>query len=79
MPAMGAPMNRAVDTFAAAVGHLESLHLRHDADVGVILVQVDQLARINNAAGTAAGDAVLEETTNSGGARTSTGSTARAS
>ncbi|MGH6650699.1 MAG: GGDEF domain-containing phosphodiesterase [Sphingopyxis sp.] len=54
-------MNRAVDTFAAAVGHLESLHLRHDADVGVILVQVDQLARINNAAGTAAGDAVLEE------------------
>jgi EAL domain-containing protein (putative c-di-GMP-specific phosphodiesterase class I)/GGDEF domain-containing protein len=54
-------MNRAVDTFAAAVGHLESLHSRHDADVGVILVQVDQLARINNAAGTAAGDAVLEE------------------
>ncbi len=61
MPAMGAPMNRAVDSFAAAVGHLESLHLRYDADVGVILVQVDQLARINNSAGTEAGDAVLEE------------------
>ncbi|WP_144037831.1 diguanylate cyclase domain-containing protein, partial [Sphingopyxis sp. KK2] len=54
-------MNRAVDSFAAAVGHLESLHLRYDADVGVILVQVDQLARINNSAGTEAGDAVLEE------------------
>lgn len=54
-------MNRLLDTFAAAVGHLETLHVRHDADVGVILVQVDQLARINNSAGTAAGDAVLDE------------------
>ncbi|ALJ14822.1 GGDEF domain-containing phosphodiesterase [Sphingopyxis macrogoltabida] len=54
-------MNRLPDTFAAAVGHLETLHGRHDADVGVILVQVDQLARINNSAGTAAGDAVLDE------------------
>ena len=35
--------------------------MRYDADVGVILVQVDQLARINNSAGTEAGDAVLEE------------------
>jgi len=58
---MAAPMNRIVDTFAAAVRHLEELHLRHDADIGVILVQVDQLARINNSAGTEAGDAVLEE------------------
>ena len=54
-------MNRVVDSFAAAVGHLESLHLRYGADVGVILVQVDQLARINNSAGTEAGDAVLDE------------------
>ena len=61
MPAMGTRMNRVVDSFSAAVAHLESLHLRLDSDVGVILVQVDQLARINNAAGTAAGDAVLDE------------------
>ena len=54
-------MNRLLDTFAAAAAHLETLHVRHDADVGVILVQVDQLARINNSAGTAAGDAVLDE------------------
>ncbi|MBL8649337.1 MAG: EAL domain-containing protein [Sphingopyxis sp.] len=54
-------MNRIADPFSAAVGHLESLHLRHNSDVGVILVQIDQLARINNAGGTAAGDAVLEE------------------
>lgn len=54
-------MNRPLDTFAAAVGHLETLHERHGADVGVILVQVDQLARINNSAGTAAGDALLDE------------------
>ena len=61
MPAMAAPMNRIVDTFSAAVLHLEALHARHAADIGVILVQVDQLARINNSAGTAAGDALLEE------------------
>lgn len=54
-------MNRLPDIFAAAVGHLETLHVRHDADIGVILVQVDQLARINNSAGTAAGDALLDE------------------
>ena len=61
MPAMQPPMNRPVDTFAAAVSHLQALHVRHAADVGVILVQVDQLARINNSGGTEAGDAVLEE------------------
>lgn len=61
MPAMAIAMNRIVDNFAAAVGHLEALHARHADDVGVILVQVDQLSRINNSAGTAAGDALLEE------------------
>src|SRR3546814_290053 len=57
----GAPMNRIVDTNAASVRHLADLHAAHDADVGVILVQVDQLARINHSAGTEAGDALLEE------------------
>ena len=61
MPAMAPPMNRTIDTFAAAVAHLEDLHFRHESDVGVILVQVDQLARINNSAGPAAGDALLDE------------------
>src|SRR3546814_13946757 len=54
-------MNRMVDTNAASVRHLADLHAAHDADVGVILVQVDQLARINHSAGTEAGDALLEE------------------
>ncbi|HMN53940.1 MAG TPA: GGDEF domain-containing phosphodiesterase [Sphingopyxis sp.] len=40
---------------------LEDLHIRHETDAGVMLVQVDQMARINNSAGTAAGDAVLDE------------------
>ncbi|PQM27011.1 GGDEF domain-containing protein [Sphingopyxis lindanitolerans] len=54
-------MNRVPDSLSGSVRTLESLHDRHDADAGVMLVQVDQMARINNSAGTAAGDAVLDE------------------
>ncbi len=54
-------MNRLSESLSACVRKLEALHVRHDADAGVILVQVDQMARINNSAGTAAGDAVLDE------------------
>ncbi|MBD3733651.1 MAG: EAL domain-containing protein [Sphingopyxis sp.] len=54
-------MNRISESLSGCVRTLENLHLRHDADVGVMLVQVDQMARINNSAGTAAGDAVLDE------------------
>lgn len=54
-------MNRLSESLSACVRKLEALHARHDADAGVILVQVDQMARINNVAGTEAGDAVLDE------------------
>ena len=54
-------MNRLSESLSGCVRTLENLHLRHDGDVGVMLVQVDQMARINNSAGTAAGDAVLDE------------------
>jgi len=54
-------MNRVSDSLSGCVRMLETLHIRHEADAGVILVQVDQMARINNSAGTAAGDAVLDE------------------
>ena len=54
-------MNRISESLSDCVRTLENLHLRHDDDVGVMLVQVDQMARINNSAGTAAGDAVLDE------------------
>lgn len=54
-------MNRTVDTNAQSVRHLENLHGRHAADAGVILVQVDQLARINHSAGTETGNALLDE------------------
>ena len=54
-------MNRPSETLSACAHKLEVLQARHDADVGVILVQVDQMARINNSAGTAAGDSVLDE------------------
>ncbi|WP_422060341.1 GGDEF domain-containing phosphodiesterase [Sphingopyxis sp.] len=54
-------MNRTIDSDAASVRHIESLHTQAGADIGVILVQVDQLARINNSAGTETGDALLEE------------------
>ena len=54
-------MNRVTDSVSEGIRKLEQLHAGHDADAGVILVQVDQLARINNSAGTAAGDAVLDE------------------
>ncbi|MGB3318813.1 MAG: GGDEF domain-containing phosphodiesterase [Sphingopyxis granuli] len=54
-------MNRLNDTNAASVRHLEDLHARHGADLGVILIQLDQLARINHSAGTETGDALLEE------------------
>jgi EAL domain-containing protein (putative c-di-GMP-specific phosphodiesterase class I)/GGDEF domain-containing protein len=54
-------MNRLSETLSACVRKLEALHARHDADAGVILVQIDQMARINSSAGTATGDAVLDE------------------
>ena len=54
-------MNRTVATNAQSVRHLENLHGRHGADAGVILVQVDQLARINHSAGTETGNALLDE------------------
>ena len=54
-------MNRLTDPQPAYVLKIEDLHAAHAADVGVILVQVDQMARINNSAGTATGDAVLDE------------------
>ncbi len=54
-------MNRMIDSNGASVRHLKALHARSDGDVGVILVQVDQLARINHSAGTETGDALLEE------------------
>src|SRR3546814_7042517 len=60
-PVMAASMNRIVDTNAASVRRLSELQVGHGADVGVILVQVDQLARINHSAGTETGDALLEE------------------
>jgi EAL domain-containing protein (putative c-di-GMP-specific phosphodiesterase class I) len=54
-------MNRLSESLSACVRKLEALHVRHDADAGVILVQVDQMARINNSAGKATGDSVLDE------------------
>lgn len=54
-------MNRLSESLSACVLKIESQHVRHDRDAGVILVQVDQMARINNSAGTATGDAVLDE------------------
>ena len=54
-------MNRLSESLSGCVRMLENLHFRHETDAGVILVQIDQLARINNSAGTAAGDAVLDE------------------
>ncbi len=54
-------MNRLSESLSACVRKLETMHARHDADAGVILVQVDQMARINSSAGTATGDAVLDE------------------
>ncbi|MGV7120007.1 MULTISPECIES: GGDEF domain-containing phosphodiesterase [unclassified Sphingopyxis] len=54
-------MNRVPDSVSGCVRMLEDLHIRHETDAGVMLVQVDQMARINNSAGTAAGDAVLDE------------------
>lgn len=44
-----------------AIPHIHALHASGGADVGVLLIQIDQLARINHSAGTEAGDAVLEE------------------
>ncbi|WP_374524146.1 GGDEF domain-containing phosphodiesterase [Sphingopyxis sp.] len=54
-------MNRVSESLSDCVRMLENLHIRHESDAGVMLVQVDQMARINNSAGTAAGDAVLDE------------------
>jgi diguanylate cyclase (GGDEF)-like protein len=58
---MAALMNRMIDSDAASVRQIELLQKRADADIGVILVQVDQLARINTSAGPETGDALLEE------------------
>src|SRR3546814_18106271 len=60
-PVMAASMNRIVDTNAASVRRLSELQVGHGADVGVILVQVDQLARTHHSAGTETGDALLGE------------------
>ena len=54
-------MNRVSDSLSGCVRMLEDMHIRYESDAGVMLVQVDQMARINNSAGTAAGDAVLDE------------------
>lgn len=54
-------MNRMIDSGAASVRQIELLQERAGTDIGVILVQVDQLARINTSAGTETGDALLEE------------------
>ncbi|MBL0914999.1 MAG: diguanylate cyclase, partial [Sphingopyxis sp.] len=54
-------MNRMIDSDAPSVRQIELLQRRTDADIGVILVQVDQLARINTSAGPETGDALLEE------------------
>jgi len=54
-------MNRVSESLSGCVRMLENMHIRHESDAGVMLVQVDQMARINNSAGTAAGDAVLDE------------------
>ncbi|SBV31585.1 Diguanylate cyclase/phosphodiesterase [uncultured Sphingopyxis sp.] len=54
-------MNRLSESLFTCARKLEAMHARYDADVGVILVQVDQMARINNSAGTATGDSVLDE------------------
>lgn len=40
---------------------VEENYLSKESEIGVILVQADQLARINNSAGPAVGDSVLEE------------------
>jgi len=54
-------MNRVPESLPGCVRKLETMHAHYGADIGVILVQVDQLARINISAGTAAGDALLDE------------------
>ncbi|MGV3729450.1 MAG: GGDEF domain-containing phosphodiesterase [Sphingopyxis sp.] len=54
-------MNRLSESLTACARKIETQHVRHDCDAGVLLVQIDQMARINNSAGTAAGDAVLDE------------------
>lgn len=54
-------MNRVPESPSGCVRKLETMHAHYGADIGVILVQVDQLARINISAGTAAGDALLDE------------------
>ena len=54
-------MNRVSDPLSACVRLLENLHIRYESDACVMLVQIDQMARINNSAGTATGDSVLDE------------------
>lgn len=57
----GATLNRTVSMLVAAAKVVEDAFLSSETDVGVILVQADEMARINNSAGPAAGDSVLEE------------------
>jgi EAL domain-containing protein (putative c-di-GMP-specific phosphodiesterase class I) len=54
-------MNRNVDMLLVAAQMVEDTCLSADPEIGVIVVQADELARINNAAGPAAGDSVLQE------------------
>ena len=54
-------MNRLSESLTACARKIETQHVRHDCDAGVLLVQIDQMARINNSAGTATGDSVLDE------------------
>lgn len=44
-----------------ALARLAAMQAADAGDVGILMVQIDQLARINHSAGTASGDAVLEE------------------
>jgi EAL domain-containing protein (putative c-di-GMP-specific phosphodiesterase class I) len=54
-------MNHNLSSPSGAIFHIQALHASSGAEVGVLLIQIDQLARINHSAGTEAGDAVLEE------------------
>lgn len=53
--------NRNADVLVAAAHKITQDYLSKYDAIGVILVQADELARINNSAGPAAGDSILEE------------------
>lgn len=54
-------MNRIVDMLVVAAQMVEETYLSAQPEIGVLLVQADELVRINNSAGPAAGDSVLRE------------------